>query len=81
MKKVGNFDSKLSAFGSRSDKIENTISNKIKNQLQEKAGKNELEEQRLRLLHVLENSTKDQEASAVMKELYEKRFNILIHGI
>ena len=60
--KVDNFDSKLSAFGTSSDEIENTLSNKInriKNQLQEKADNSELEEQRLRLLHVLENSKKD----------------------
>ena len=82
--KVDNFDSNLSALGTRYDKIENTLSNKInkiENQLQEKADKSELEELRLRLLHVLENSKKDQKASAVMKELYEKRLNILIHGI
>ena len=49
--------------------------------MQEKADKSELKELRLRLLQVLENSKKDQKASAVMKESYEKRLNILIHGI
>ena len=49
--------------------------------MQEKADKSELEELRLKLLHVLEGSKKDQKASAVMKESYEKRLNILIHGV
>ena len=82
--KVDNFDFNLSALGPRSNKIENTLSNKInkiENQLQEKADKSELEELRLRLLHVPENFKKDQEACAVMKESYEKRLNILIHGV
>ena len=83
-KKVDKYDSNLSALGTSLDKIENTLSNKIhkiENQLQEKADKSELEELRLRLLHVLEDSKKDKEASVVMKESYEKRLNILIHGI
>ena len=76
--KVNNFDSKLSALGTRLDKIENTLSdknkiNKMENQMLEKADKSELEELRLRLLHVLEDSKKDQKASAVMKESYEKK--------
>ena len=82
--KVDNFDSNLAALGPRSNKIENTLNNKInkiENQLQEIADKSKLEELRLRLLHVPENFKKDQEASAVMKESYEKRLNILIHGV
>ena len=82
--KVNNFDSKLSTLGTRLDKIENTLSdkiNKMENQMLEKADKSELEELRLRLLHVLEDLKKDQKASAVMKESYEKRLNILIHGV
>jgi len=80
---VDKLDSKLTALDKRLDHIKETFNNKIteiEKRVENKADVDVIEELRQRL-NVLENSHKSNEESAVMKESYEKRFNLLIHGI
>ena len=82
-KRVDDFDKTLSSFGTRLDEIERKFNTKIEdlnNRVNSKADTSEIENLRSRIV-CLENINKQLEANAVMKESYEKRFNILIHGI
>ena len=53
---------------------------KIENELQQKASLFELNELKERIVQ-LEKDKQEQDCFAIMKESYEKRFNILIHGL
>ena len=76
-------DKRFDNFESRLDEFERSVSYKIsniENQSKMKAERNSLQKVMVRL-EKLEESKNVQEIANVMQESYEKRFNILIHGI
>ena len=70
-------------IGSRLDDLEKKYNDKLEDidaRLNLKADRSEIEELRNRVI-VREKANRQTEASALMKDSYEKRLNILIHGI
>ena len=81
--RIDNLEKTLLTVGARIDELEKKSNEKfedIRICLNSKTDKDEVEESKIRL-SILEEKNKQLETTAVMKESYEKRFNILIHGI
>ena len=82
-KKVDQLDLKLEKISTRISKLEEHCETKfeeIDEELNAKADTRELEELRA-LVKKLERSAEGQKISEVMRESYDKRFNVLIHGL
>ena len=82
-KKVDQLDLKLEKISIRISNIEEHCETKfeeIDEELNAKADTKELEELRA-LVKKLERSAEEQKISEVMRESYDKRFNVLIHGL
>ena len=81
--RIDNLEKTLLTVGARIDELEKKSNEKFEDIhicLNSKTDKDEVEELKIRL-SILEEKNKQLETTAVMKESYEKRFNILIHGI
>ena len=82
-KKVDQLDLKLEKISTRISKLEEHCETKfeeIDEELNAKADTRELEELRA-LVKKLERSAEEQKILEVMRESYDKRFNVLIHGL
>ena len=80
---LNNLTEKVSNLDTRLDNLEKNFDvkcKKIENELQRKASLLELNELKERIVQV-EKDKQEQDCLAIMKESYEKRFNILIHGL
>ena len=81
--RIDNLEKNMLNIGSRLDDLKKKFNGKLEDidaRLNFKADGNEIEELKNRVI-VLEKANRQTEASAVMKDSYEKRLNILIHGI
>ena len=82
-KRMGNFENKLEGFNTRLTSLNQKLDdryNELKSQFDNKAYVNDVEEVSERL-EILKAKAHDRENKALMLESYEKRFNLLIHGI
>ena len=80
---MDNFENKLEGFNTSLTSLNQKLDdryNKLKSQIDNKAYANGVEEVSERL-EILEAKARDRENKALMLESYEKRFNLLIHGI
>ena len=82
-KRMDSFENKLEGFNTRLTSLNQKLDdryNELKSQIHNKAYVSDVEEVSERL-EILEAKARDRENKALMLESYEKRFNLLIHGI
>ena len=80
---LNNLTEKVNNLNARLDNLKKNFDEKLKkieNELQQKAPSFELNELKERIVQ-LETDKQEQDCLAIMKESYEKKFNILILGL
>ena len=81
--RIDNLEKTVLNIGSRMDDSEKNVNEKFEDiytRLNSETDKEEVKKLKIRLA-LLEDKNKYVETSAIMKESYEKRLNVMIHGI